>query len=493
MKKLRQNNSQPAASWLFILFFTFNNLAFSQSSPWFIPNDFEIDAVVTDLYLPVNLAFVPTPLSDLDAPYFYISELYGTVKVVSRNFQVGIFADNLLNFSPVIDFPGSGESGVTGLVVDPCSGDLFVSMVYMDNDLLKNKVVRMFSEDGGLTMSRMKTIIDDIPSTPNAHQIQQLTIGPDKLLYVQVGDAFVDLSAQDDNDLRGKILRMNLDGSIPDDNPRPGSYVYAKGFRNPFGGAWHYPEERLYITDNGFTSDDRIVRVEAGGNHGWPFNMRPGAVHLWNPTVAPTAMDFCNGAGFPERYQGRLFVAQSGPTYHRGHTPRGKRIGVFNISEDGVLLGTQNFTIYSGQEFSTVVGLAFGADGLYFTDLYGEDGFDENGLTNANVYRIRYTGDDGIFQGNPSWERPLGFTLSQNYPNPFNPKTTIHFELDEAQTVQLKVYDTRGKAVATLVNDVRQPGCHEVTFDGSRFSSGIYIYKIRTENFEAIRKMILVK
>ncbi|MFQ5639141.1 MAG: PQQ-dependent sugar dehydrogenase [bacterium] len=357
--------------------------------PWDIPDGFVIELVATDLFLPVNIAFVPNPQPDADTPLYYITELYGKVKVVLRNGNVLVYAENLLNFSPTGNFPGSGEMGVSGIVVEPGSGDLFVTMVYDDNGI-KNKVVGMHSMDGGRSAGAMTTLIDGIPGPPQSHQIHQATIGPDGKLYVQIGDGFNANAAQRDDDLRGKILRMNLDGSMPEDNPLSGSYVYAKGVRNPFGGAWREADNLLYISDNGPEVDDRLVKVEAGGNYGWPSSLLPGAIHRWNPPVAPTAVAFCEGAGFPESYQGRLFVGHSGPTYLLGQTARGKRIQMFTLAPDGSVTTQSDFLTYTGRGRATVVGLAFGPDGLYFTDLYGEDGFDANGITRANIYRVSY-------------------------------------------------------------------------------------------------------
>ncbi len=88
---------------------------------------------------------------------------------------------------------------------------------------------------------------------------------------------------------------------------------------------------------------------------------------------------------------------------------------------------------------------------------------------------------------------PSTFALEQNYPNPFNPQTTIVYSLASKSHVLLKVYDILGKEVATLVNEIMQPGRYEVKFDGSNLSSGIYFYKIIAGKFVQTKKMILMK
>ena len=102
----------------------------AQSELWDVPDGFVVEQVVSDLFLPVEIAFVPNFQPDQDAPLYYITELYGKIKVVLRSGEVRVYADNLLNFSPTGNFPGSGEIGVNGIVVEPNTGDLFVTMVY---------------------------------------------------------------------------------------------------------------------------------------------------------------------------------------------------------------------------------------------------------------------------------------------------------------------------------------------------------------------------
>lgn len=90
-------------------------------------------------------------------------------------------------------------------------------------------------------------------------------------------------------------------------------------------------------------------------------------------------------------------------------------------------------------------------------------------------------------------DTPLDFSLQQNYPNPFNPTTVVSYQLSVAADVRLGVYDLLGSEVAVLVDEIKAPGSHEVTFDGSRLASGVYIYRLITGSFMQSRKMVLVK
>lgn len=88
---------------------------------------------------------------------------------------------------------------------------------------------------------------------------------------------------------------------------------------------------------------------------------------------------------------------------------------------------------------------------------------------------------------------PIEYGLSQNYPNPFNPATNIKYSVPEISFVTIKLYDVLGNEVTTLVNEEKEAGNYKIDFDGSRLSSGIYFYKMQTEKFVEIKKMILLK
>jgi hypothetical protein len=88
---------------------------------------------------------------------------------------------------------------------------------------------------------------------------------------------------------------------------------------------------------------------------------------------------------------------------------------------------------------------------------------------------------------------PSVYTLSQNFPNPFNPSTQINFDLPRTGDVTLKVFDVLGREVSTLTNGKLDAGSHHILFDASNMPSGMYIYRIQADGFEASKKMLLVK
>ncbi len=111
---------------------------------------------------------------------------------------------------------------------------------------------------------------------------------------------------------------------------------------------------------------------------------------------------------------------------------------------------------------------------------------------------------DGILNGDTSMpvgiqnvgsEVPDNFSLSQNYPNPFNPVTKIKFSLPSPSKggVKLIVFDVLGREIAVLINEQLSPGTYEAEWDGSKYSSGVYFYKLITADYTETRKMVLVK
>ena len=88
---------------------------------------------------------------------------------------------------------------------------------------------------------------------------------------------------------------------------------------------------------------------------------------------------------------------------------------------------------------------------------------------------------------------PIVYALEQNYPNPFNPATTIKYQIPEGGIVTLKIYDILGSEVTTLVDDFKNEGKYETTFDASSLASGVYLYRLKVNDFVNTKKMIFLK
>jgi hypothetical protein len=90
-------------------------------------------------------------------------------------------------------------------------------------------------------------------------------------------------------------------------------------------------------------------------------------------------------------------------------------------------------------------------------------------------------------------EIPEEYFMNQNYPNPFNPTTNIEFGIPESGHVSIKVYDMLGREVATLINNTMSAGVRTVVFDASHLSSGMYIYRIKVNDYVSTKRLMLIK
>lgn len=194
---------------------------------------------------------------------FYLTERVGTIVQVQ---------DGEKKRQEVqLEYPLStaSEAGLLGFVLAPdfsSSNEAFAYYTYEKGDEQFNRVVLLQLDNG--VWYEQDMLIDGIPSG-TYHHGGRLKIGPDNKLYVTAGDASNPQLAQNKESLAGKILRMNLDGSIPEDNPFNQSYVYSYGHRNPQGLAWS-TEGVMYATEHGQSANDEVNEIIAGANYGWP-------------------------------------------------------------------------------------------------------------------------------------------------------------------------------------------------------------------------------
>lgn len=200
------------------------------------------------------------------------------------------------------------EAGFLGFVLASDFSDTqeaYAYYTYEADDGRFNRIVRLHLQENEWQES--ETLLDEIPSG-NVHHGGRLAIGPDDKLYATTGDATSSETAQDRDSLAGKILRLNLDGSIPDDNPFDDSYVYSYGHRNSQGLTWG-ADDILYASEHGNSQNDEINKIEAGKNYGWPTiegeNTAEGMEAPWittssEKTWAPSGIAY---------HEGKLYVA----------------------------------------------------------------------------------------------------------------------------------------------------------------------------------------
>ena len=321
-----------------------------------------------------------------------------TILFTERNGRLRIIQDGELLEKPLLSLGVGGvEGGMLGVAVDPDhSENHFVYLYYTYNELLStsNKLVRYQLTDGTLTED--KILIDGIPGGP-FHDGGRIQFGPDEKLYVTTGDAGNPDLSQDLDSLGGKILRINSDGTIPDDNPWESSSVYSIGHRNPQGIDWD-SAGNLIATEHGpsgwrGSGHDEINLIIPGANYGWPdiigdeeaTGMENPILHTGEDAWAPSGAEFYDGdkiAQWSEKY----FVA----------TLRGSHLHMikFDIQDGSVISHEKLFQ----DEFGRIRDVQTGPDGFLYILTSNQDG---RGIPKAN--------DDKILRIIPTDDTTNGF------------------------------------------------------------------------------------
>lgn len=205
-----------------------------------------------------------------------------------------------------------GEGGMLGMALHPTfvtDPYVFIAYEYEEGGAYKERIVKYTYANN--TLINPQVLLDDITGS-NIHNGCRLQIVDDKL-FITTGDAANTALAQNVNTLNGKILRINLDGSVPDDNPIPGNPVWSWGHRNAQGLVYH--NGFLYSSEHGANNDDEINIIRKGRNYGWP-NVEglcntPSEIqyctdsnivqplYAWTPTLAVSGIDYYNHPMFP--------------------------------------------------------------------------------------------------------------------------------------------------------------------------------------------------
>lgn len=249
---------------------------------------------------------VPWAIDIAEDGRLFFTERLGRIRVIDK--------DGMLLPDPVgyINVEQNSESGLLGLALHPNFTEnhlLYVYHTYSNDSAVLNQVLMLTEKDNKIVES--KVIIDKIPAA-DRNDGGKIKFGPDGKLYIATGDVRQPGLAQNAGSLAGKILRLNPDGSIPEDNPFEGSPVYSYGHRNVQGLAWHPLTGELYASEHGAEGNDEINIIKPGTNYGWPIEdcnaqkfEKP--VVCFNPAVAPAGMIFAASDGLG--YQNDILLA----------------------------------------------------------------------------------------------------------------------------------------------------------------------------------------
>ena len=269
----------------------------------------KVETVADDLKLPWELVFAPD----------------GRIFFTERDGKLWIIENESLDLVATIPVSvdtreGAQEGGLLGLALDPefeKNNFLYLYQTYFDFEMRHNKVVRYTVSNNQLTDEQI--IIDKIPGAM-WHDGGRIKFGPDEKIYITTGDATTPKLAQKIDSLAGKILRINADGTIPDDNPFESSPVFSYGHRNPQGIDW--TENGILVSsehgpsgEKGYAHDEINV-IEPGKNYGWPVIVGDSnnpeytnpILHSGDVTWAPSGLLYYDSDKIPE-LKGKFLVA----------------------------------------------------------------------------------------------------------------------------------------------------------------------------------------
>lgn len=285
-----------------------------------------LSAVADSLDVPWDLQY------DKTNNYIIFSEIKGDIKRLDLN-------DNSVRLIKTIpNVFQQRTTGLLGMALYQPQQDrhyLFVSYTSKTNDKIYSNLCRYIYKDG--TLENLKVLLQ-IPGN-TGHNGSRIIIGRDKKIYWATGDAAIDANAQDTNKLNGKILRVNMDGSIPNDNPIPNSYVYAWGFRN-MQGLTQGENNTIYTSEHGDAVEDEINLIQPLHNYGWPLIEGKNSpkketdstksipftapIHSWTPVIAPAGLAYYGNTKIPGWNKSLILTTLKNQSLH-----------ILKLSEDG--------------------------------------------------------------------------------------------------------------------------------------------------------------
>ena len=307
---------------------------FSQSNITVGTTTVEVDTIYTGLDIPWEIIYGPDG-------FIWTTERKG---IISRIDPVAHTKTVILNI--VSSVYQNSESGLLGMVLHPdfaTTPEVFLAYTYGSFSNIKEKVVK-YTYNGTSLVNEVILIDNIIGNT--THNGSRIAILPDNTLLFSTGDAQNQSLPQDVNELNGKVLRINLDGTIPADNAFAGNPVYTYGHRNVQGILQH-PNGKIYVSEHGASTDDEFQILESGRNYGWPSVegfCDPGGEETfcnannvmeplvaWTPTNAPSDMVYYENPLFPE-FDGRVLMT----------VLKDKRIIAMDLSADGLSVADED-------------------------------------------------------------------------------------------------------------------------------------------------------
>ena len=374
-----------------------------------------------------------------------------------------------------------GESGMLGMVLHPDFDEVpRVYLVYTyQSGGIKERLVYFDYQDNSLVNETV--LLEGIPGN-STHDGSRLVITPDQKILMTTGDAQDQAAAQDINSLNGKILRLNLDGTIPADNPfGSDNYTYTFGHRNAQGLDYGY-NGILYSSEHGPSTDDEVNIIEEGRNYGWPevlgFCDTPAEQDFceehdvkepmiaWTPTIAPSDIIYYDSDAIPEWEHTILLTVL-----------KDKRVVELELSPDGkeITAEKQWFVSYWGR----LRDICTGTDGELYLATNGDSWSNNDPFTHSIIKLVpQATSSGNLDEGGKSMIKVINDSAG-----------AIRVDFDEALSGRSYfVYNTSGQQVEKgRINP--QDGMQHL----NGFQAGIYLIHVPVSGHEVASRKFIVR
>jgi len=384
----------------------------------------------------------------------------------------------------VPDVTPTGESGLLGMVLHPdFATSPYVYIVYNytpSGSGLKEKLVRYTYSNATLTAPLV--LLDNITAT-TTHSGSRLLILPDRTLLMTTGDSQLASEAQNPASLNGKILRLNLDGTIPANNPTPGSRVYTLGHRNPQGLVLA-SNGKLYSSEHGPNNDDEVNLIEVGRNYGWPNvegfcnlpaeqtfcaanNVRE-PLAAWTPTLAVSGLKYYDSPAIPG-WRGTLLL----------NTLKANKLVQLTLNATGDAVTAQADYLTT---FGRLRAMCISPEGRIYIGTSNRDG---SGSPTAT--------DDRILVLENRAYQPTSTAAARNaaplrlWPNPARQTVTLRLPAAPAAT-PVTIHDALGRLAAT---GQLAPGQTDLTLSVAGLRAGLYVVRTQVGTQQYAQRLVI--
>ncbi len=425
-----------------------------------------------------------TVISGIDIPWeihwgpdnhIWMTERYGRVSRVNPTTGK---QDVLLDLSSEVY--NRSEAGLLGLVLHPDFANnpyVYFAYTYVDTNSILEKLVRYTYENEKLTSPL--TLVHGIKGN-TTHIGSRLLITADNKLLMTTGDAQDQSLPQKRSSLVGKLLRINLDGSIPADNPNPNSLIWSSGHRNAQG-LCLAPNGILYSSEHGPTTDDELNIIKKNRNYGWPtvhglcdsppesaFCIDSNVVEplvAWTPTIAPSDIAWYDHPAIPE-WRGKLLMT----------VLKNKQLIAFEFNDEGTTVTKQ--TTYLQNDFGRLRDICFSTDGKVYLATNGNSWSNTQPFTHSI---IELSNKDYVTTN-------LGVLDNLNLkigPNPLKEGESLKLRLPDNTQGILSIYNLVGNNVLTTQIDNN--------LIPLELPQGVYIWQLELINGQSTKGKLIIR